>query len=91
MRKVLKFIREAFWTVEAVADLVVGYILAGLAYLLIKLRFYDAADKLATMALRMVVNIAVIGWEELDYDVRKAEDDTRDIYKEAFDYLGYDF
>ena len=91
MRKVLKFLREGFWMVEAVADVAAGYILVGLAYLLIKLRFYDAADKLATMALRMVVNIGVIACEELDYDVRQAPDDVRDAYKFAYEYFGYDF
>ena len=91
MKKIIRTLREAFWIVEVLADVAAGYILVGLACLFDKLRCYNVADKLATMALRMVVNIGVIAYDEFDYDVREAPDEIRSYYKEAFERLGYDF
>lgn len=91
MRKLIKWFREAFWTVEVLCDVAVGYMLVGLAYLLIDLKCYTLADKLATMALRMVVNIGEIAYDVFDYDVRKAPDEIRNGYKDAYEHFGYDF
>ena len=91
MKKIIRTLREAFWTVEVLCDVAVGYMLVGLAYLLIGLKCYTLAGKLATMALGMVVNVGVIAYEEFDYDVREAPDEIREGYKEAFEYFGYDF